>query len=471
MARALEAAAEDCGSRRAGRRLLERAQTLRVLRPLSWRYANPGLLVSDRLGIAPSELSLTDIGGNNPQTVASRTALDIAEGEVDVALVTGAECIATRVAARRDPAKPTLTWTTQPEGTAAPVVLGTERDPVTDAEAARGLDRPLRVFPLFENALRAQRAESIADHGVRISELWSAFSAVATHNPYAWSQQTRTAGEIRTAGPANRMIAFPYTKLMNANDRVDQGAAFILCSVAAARDAGVPQDRWVFPVAGADAHDHWFLSERADLWSAPALRLAGRRAFELARKGIDDVGHVDLYSCFPCAVQIGAAELGLRIDDPGRALTVTGGLAFAGGPGNNYVTHSIATMAARLRADPGALGLVTGLGWYLTKHAVGLWSTSPPVAGFRHGVPQDEVDVLPRRSPAPGQEGDVTIETYTVVHDRDGRPELGILALLTEEGGRTWGNTTDVDVLDELMTEEGCGRRARLRADGTAELH
>jgi len=470
MARALEAAADDCGPRAAGRRLLERAGSLRVIFPLSWRYVNPGALVAERLGIAPGELAVTVIGGNNPQTVMSATATAIAGGALDVALVTGAECIATRLAARRDPDRPVLAWTTQTDATPDPVVLGTDRAPVTEVEAARGLDRPLRVFPLFENARRAAASEGIEEHQEKVSALWARFSEVAATNPYAWSREARTAEQIRTPGPGNRMVAFPYPKLMNANDRVDLGAALVLCSVAAARAAGVPEDRWVFPVSGADAHDHWFLSHRADLCSSPALGLAGRQALELAGMGIDDVAHLDLYSCFPCAVQIAAAELGLPLDDPARPLTVTGGLTFAGGPGNNYVSHSIAAMATRLRAEPGSVGLVTGLGWYVTKHAVGLWSTSPPAGGFRYGSPQAEVDALPQRTPASDHEGDATVETYTVVHDGDGQPELGILALLTPDGRRAWGNVTDSDALAGLMEREGCGRSARLGADGRTEL-
>ncbi len=470
MARALSAAAEDCGTGDAGRALLERAQSLRVIVPLSWRYANPGLLVSQRLGIAPQELALTAIGGNNPQTVVNQTALLIAAGELDVALITGAECIFTRLAARRDPQRPILTWTTQPDDTAPPVMLGTDRAPVTEIEAARGLDRPLRVFPLFENALRAESGRTIEEHQRVVSELWARFSSVAATNPYAWSREPRTAEEIRTTGTSNRMVSFPYPKRMNANDRVDQGAALILCSVGAARRAGVPEDRWVFPVAGADAHDHWFLSHRQDLRSSPAIAAAGNRALALAGVGIDDIAHVDLYSCFPCAVQISARELGFALDDPGRALTVTGGLGFAGGPGNNYVSHSIAAMAERLRADPGSLGLVTGLGWYCTKHAVGVWSTTPPASGFRHESPQDIVDAGPQRTPAADFEGDATIESYTVVHDRDGEPELAIVALLTAEEHRTWGNISDRDDMLSLMAEEGCGRKARLGAGGRAEL-
>ena len=216
-------------------------------------------------------------------------------------------------------------------------MLGSDRPPLTELEAARGLDRPLRVFPLFENALRAECGESIDEHQARVADLWARFSTVAAANPYAWTRQPRSAQEIRTPGVSNRMVSFPYPKLMNANDRVDQGAALILCSVGAARPAGVPESQWVFPVSGADAHDHWFLSHRHDLRSSPAIAEIGRRAFEMAGIGIDDVAHVDLYSCFPCAVQMAARELGLALDDPSRSLTVTGGLGFAGGPGNNYV--------------------------------------------------------------------------------------------------------------------------------------
>jgi len=466
MARALAAAAGDSGAPGLGRALLERGQSLRIMVPLSWQYVNPGLVAAERLGIEPRELAVTVIGGNSPQSTVSRTALQIAAGELDVALLAGAECIFTRVAARRDPGRPVLRWTSQPDDTPRPVVLGTDRSPTTDVEASRGLDRPLRVFPLFENALRAAAGETVDEHQRSVSELWARLSEVAAANPHAWSRRARSPEEIRSVGPSNRMVSFPYPKLMNANDRVDQGAALVLCSVAAARELGVPEDRWVFPVSGADAHDHWFLSHRQDLRSSPALRLAARGALALAGVGVDDVAHVDLYSCFPCAVQIAAAELGLPLDDPGRPLTVTGGLGFAGGPGNNYVTHSIATMAGRLRDEPGAVGLVTGLGWYATKHAVGLWSTEPPAAGFRYAHPQDAVDALPRRTPASDHVGPATVETYTVVHDSDGRPERAILALLTDDGRRAWGTTTDGDDMQGLEEVEGCGRAVRLAADG-----
>lgn len=470
MVSALRSAAADCAGGGAGDRLLARARSLRIMLPLSWRYINPGLLVAERLGLAPAELALTAIGGNSPQTMVNQTALAIADGALDVALLAGAECIFTRIAARRDPHRPILSWTSQPPETPAPVRLGIDRSAVTEVELAAGLDRPINVYPLFENALRAAAGEGIAEHQIKVSDMWARFSEVAADNPYAWSPRARTAEELRTVGPDNRMVCFPYPKFFNANDRVDQGAAMILCSVEAARSAGVPEDRWVFPLSGADAHDHWFLSHRGDLRSSPAIRLGGDRALRLAGVGIDDIAHIDLYSCFPCAVQIAANELGLSIDDADRPLTVTGGLAFAGGPGNNYVSHSIATMTGKLRADPGSVGLVTGVGWYLTKHAMGVWSTTPPPNGFAFDSPQDEVDALPQRAPASDFEGDATVETYTVIHGREGEPERAIVSLLTEDDARAWGTLTDPDALAILETEEGCGRGARVSADGRTDL-
>ena len=475
MARALEAAAEDCGPAGAGRRLLEKAGSLRILRPLSWSYADPAQLVADRLGVEVDEHVQSAIGGNGPVTMAGRSAAEIAAGSLDVVLVAGADCIGTRVAARRAGVE-LRKWTKQPDGTPAARAFGTDREPVTPLEKARGLDRPRNIFPLFENALRAAGGEGIAEHRARVAGLWSRFSEVAARNPQAWSRRAYTPEEIGTVSAENRMIAFPYPKRMNANDRVDMGAAFILCSLSAARAAGVPDDHMVFPLSAADATDHWFLTERQDLHRSPAIAAAAGATFDAAGLGVDDVALLDLYSCFPCAVQMAAAAIGIDLEDASRPPTVTGGLGFAGGPGNNYATHAIATMAGRLRAEPGAVGLVTGLGWYATKHAVALWSSAPGSRPFRHAEPQEEIDRSPKRSASPAGTDDApgavdcVVETYTVVHGRDGEPELGILALLDPDGRRAWGNVTDVDALRALETSDGCGRSARLAADGRVEL-
>jgi acetyl-CoA C-acetyltransferase len=169
-------------------------------------------------------------------------------------------------------------------------------------------------------------------------------------------------------------------------------------------------------------------------------------------------------------VQIGAAALGLPLDEPDRPLTVTGGLSFAGGPGNDYAMHSIAAMVDVLRADPGSKGLVTALGWYVTKHAVGIYSTQPPADGFRHARPQDEIDALPRREQVADHDGTVTIESYTVMHERDGSPAIGLVACLLPDGRRTWANTTEPGLLKTMTLEEFCGRPAVVHAGGQLEV-
>jgi acetyl-CoA C-acetyltransferase len=480
MSGALRAAAEDCdgappgGPAPAGDQLLRRAGSIRVIGMLSWRCTNPGLAVAERLGISPAETLLTAVGGNMPELVLHESAREIARGDLDVVLVTGAEAGYTKAAARKEPGGRRLEWPEQPRDTTPkPVMFGSDRLPVTDVEANRGVLLPIHAYPLFENALRGANGWTLAEHRARIGRLWSGFSEVAAANPYAWLPAARTAAEIVEAGPSNRMVSFPYPKLCTANLQVDQSAAYIVCSVEAARSAGVPEDRWVFPLGGADAHDHWYISDRPELHRSPAIRLAGARALALAGVGIDDVGPIDLYSCFPCVVQIAAGELGLAVDDPARPLTLTGGLTFAGGPGNNYTTHGIAAMATRLRETPGAVGLVTGLGWYATKHSVGILASRPPEHegrdGFRCEDVQAEVDALPTCPVDTSATGAATVETYTVTYDRDGEPERGILVCRTPEGNRTWANVTDPGELAALTAAEGIGRTGTL--DAEAILH
>ncbi len=462
MAEALRRAEHDAG--RGG--ILAGADSIRVINELSWRYLDPGALVAQRIGATPRTTEYTVMGGNYVQTVVNRTALDIQSGRNDLVLLTGGEAWRTRTQAKKAGAD--LGWTTQSPGTPPPIQIGDDHDLVHPVELSRGVFLPVQVYPMFDIALRAEQGLSITEHRRQLAELWARFSEVAADNPYAWIQRSYTAEEIATPSPDNRMIGFPYTKLMNSNNNVEQGAGLILCSVERARALGVAPDRWVFIHAGADAHDHWFLSNRADLHSSPAIRIAGRAALDLAGVTIDDVAHVDLYSCFPSAVQVAARELGLSLR---RQLTVTGGMSFAGGPWNNYVMHAIATMAGVLRDDPGSLGLCTANGGYVTKHAFGIYSTEPPPSGrFRHAEPQDEVDALPSRELAEDHEGEVAIETYTVMHDRDGRPERALAACLTADGRRAWGATTDPAAMHALIAEDLVGAKAVLSAAGNLEL-
>lgn len=461
MAEAARAAALDAGAPG----LLADVGSVRVVRAVSWRYGDPGALVARLVGAQPAHTAVSPMGGNTPQSLVNGAALDIQAGRLDVALLTAGEASRTRAVYRRMGEKPP--WTPEAEGGDPAPVLGEELPLSHEAETSRGVYLPVQLYPVFECALRAAAGRTVPEQVARIAGLWSRFSEVAAANPFAWSREALTPEQVATPGDDNRMVGFPYTKVMNTNNTVDQAAAVILCSVEAARAAGVAEDRWVFPWSGTDAHDHLAVSARADLHSSPAIRIAGARALALAGVGVDDVAHVDLYSCFPSAVQVAAAELGLGLD---RQLTVTGGLSFAGAPLNGYVMHSIATMAQVLRDDPGSVGLVTANGGYLTKHAMGVWSAAAPSGPFRWDEPQDEVDALPRVEPVVHHEGPVTVEAYTVMHDRDGAPERAIAACRTPRGGRVWGLSDDADLMAAMCSEELVGAAGELRGEGTLTL-
>ncbi len=464
MERAARAAADDAGVPR----LLERLQSVAVVDSLSAPLGDPGAVLAGRLGARPAETVTSGLGGNGPQLLVNDLATRIAREGLDVALIAGAEAMAT--VTRLMKAGEAAPWP-QDDGAARPTrTLGDERAGSSPAEDAAGLIAPVFFYPALEHALRAAAGRTRAEHLAAISALWAGFAAVAAENPHAWTREAPSAGTIATADGSNRLVSDPYRKLHNAHLAVDQGAALLLCSAEAATAAGVPRDRWVFVHAGAHGHDHWYVTERDALDRSPAIQLAGQAALAHAEIMVSELAHVDLYSCFPSAVQIAAAELGLGTGD-GRGLTVTGGLTFFGGPGNNYATHGIATLAGRLREDPGSFGLATALGWYATKHALGVYSTAEPARTFEAFDVQAAVDTLPRRAVADGFAGDGAVETYTALYERDGAPGMGIVVARLADGRRALARSHDRGALAELVgAEDPLGRSVRVTAPEGFEL-
>jgi acetyl-CoA C-acetyltransferase len=446
--------------------LLDRVGVVAIAAIGSWPYPDPGALLSRKLGISPKTTAVSTVGGNSPQLLVNEMAERIQRNDLDVALIGGAESMHTRWRARREP-RVQLTWET---GDDPPCewVIGDGRPGASDYEAAHSALAPTMVYPLFETALRHAAGRTIDEHQRHVSELWARFAAVAADNPNAWSRTAFSPEEIRAVSPENRMVCFPYPKRMCANIDVDQAAALILCSYESARAAGIAEDRMVFLHAAAETHDHYFFSERDTLTESPGIAIAVSDAIDAASISLDDISHFDLYSCFPAAVQVATRSLKLADDDP-RPLTVTGGLGFAGGPVNNYPTHAIARMVEVLRADPTAFGCTTALGWYISKHATGIWSALPPEQGFRRvdaSTSQARVDALPRREPAGLIDEDVTLEATSVAFERDGTPSLGILTGLTSDGRRALANTRDPDLLRALTTEAHEGSTFTFGNDG-----
>jgi acetyl-CoA C-acetyltransferase len=421
------------------------------------RMVNPPAALARALGADPRWSVYTHMGGNSPQQLINATCERIAAGETDFALAVGAEFLGSLM--RRLAQNLPLDGYGDEAGQ-SPERVGDSRAGTTANEAAHGLGMPVNTYPLFENALRARDGRSLAEHLRRLGTLFSPFTAVAADNPYAWFRKARTAEELVEVTAENRMIGYPYPKYLNAIMQVDQTAGVLIASVRKARELGVPVDRWVYLHGCADAADLWFPLERQNYHSSPAMRLTGARALEMAGISVTDLDYIDLYSCFPSAVQIGAEELGLDLDDP-RGLTVTGGLPYFGGPGNNYAMHSVATMMRKLRARPKSWGLATANGWYLTKQSTGVYSTTPPKGPFMREDPaviQRQIDALDHPAIIDRPQGPATVETYTVVHGRTGY-RMGIVIGRDGNNRRFVANTpSDEATLASMEASEQIGR-------------
>ncbi|MBV8391875.1 MAG: acetyl-CoA acetyltransferase [Alphaproteobacteria bacterium] len=429
------------------------------------RSTNPPKSVANRIGATPRHLNYSHTGGNMPQYLVNKFAEQIAEGEAELALICGAELLRSTQNARK--AGIALDWTEDPGG--EPERAGARKWGFSDEEARHELKAPIYFYPLIENAIRGGLKRGVSGHMAAMGRLFHRLAAVARDNPLATRREGYSAERLITISPDNRWICFPYPRLMNSNAIIDQAAAVLMTSVGKAQEWGIPRERWVFLHGCADGIDTWVVSERERIDASPAIRGCARLALEMAGKTAADVAAFDLYSCFPSAVEVAMKEIGIDADDP-RPVSVTGGLPFFGGPGNNYVTHSIAEMMNLLRAKPGAFGMVTANGNYLTKHSAGLYSTEPTKGPWKRQDPkvlQAELDAHPKRRVETAPSGTGTIETYCVAFGKDSPERAQIIGRLEGSGDRFVAMApNDPAILADMLTNEQLGRKVAVSQEG-----
>ena len=451
-------AAADAG---AGEAALAAADTLGVVSLIGTRSTNPPDGVARELGIAPRRQLMTRVGGEMPLVLVNEAADAIARGESEVALILGANPLASMMRARKQGVE--LAWLDTGEG--EPELMGTTEPGTHPRENQHGLAMPPQIYPILEHALRRRRGLDPKTHAANLGALMAPFTRVAAANPYSWFPTERSAEELITPTAYNRMVADPYTKYLNAVLYTDQAAGVLLASEAAADRLGVPEEKRVRWWGGARANERaWFVSERPELGDAPAMRACAQRTLDSAGIGIDDVGHMDLYSCFPVAVEMACEAFGVAEDDP-RGHTTTGGLPYHGGPANNYTLHGLATVAERCRAEPGSVGLATGNGWYLTKHSANVWSTRPRPGDATPRADTGEPIAGPEPiSVAEKPEGPGRIESYTVIYGRDGQPEFGVVLGRLHEGERRFiaNLAGGPDALAAFAEGDALGREGRV---------
>jgi len=459
MEEAARRAAEDAGAA-----VLAAIDTLAVVNIICHDYGDAPGLLAERLGCRPARTIYTTLGGNTPQSLLSHLCDQIVAGRTEVALLAGAE--AWHTARSLGKAGRPAAWAHRPSSAPA---WGDPRPGVSEDEARHGIGQPIVTYPMVDNAFRAARGLSLAEHHRELAGFAAGAAAIAARNPYAWFRDGKDAATLGTVTDENRMVGFPYPKFMNAILDVNQGAALLLASDDAARRLGIAPDRWVYPWAGVDVTEHWFFKDRGDYHTLPGMRRAGAELLESVGMTIAGVKHLDLYSCFPIAPRLSAAMLGIEPDDP-RPLTVTGALPWFGGPGSNYTTHALATLIERLRVERTGFALAHALGWNLTKHALAVYGGTPPPRGWQHvggEALQRWVDALPHPAIAEQAAGRGTIETYTVVHGRDGAPERGAVIGRLDDGRRFLGVVKgDRALLEAMEREEQVGRTGTVRHAG-----
>ncbi len=441
-----------------GKTLLKAVDYLAITDVRSWRYNNLPCLLSERLGLHPRKQVMTTMGGNMSQWLINQTASSIQRGEVEMALLTGGESYYTARRARFKGIK--LPWSKdEVKHSEKMKQIGSPRLGLNEHEFKYNIQSAIHTYALFENAWRANRALSIEEHRQCMGSLMSRLSEAAAANPYARFPQQFALEEIIRVSADNRMVCFPYTKRMIANLDVNKSSTILMTNVSKAQALGIPRDRWIYWWGGGDADENpWFVSERPDFHSCPAIKLSACHALAEAGISIAEVDVFDLYSCFHIAIQLAREEMGVA-DTDSRPISVTGGLPYSGQAGSNCGMESVAMMVRKLRTSPGFKGLVTGNGWFLTKQSTGIYCSEPKERRSKQTV---QLDDMPIRKPVEvvpeGQTVSGTVETYTIEHSRDGKPKRGLIVGRTDNGRRFLSHTpTSSEFLQDLMKDEIIG--------------
>lgn len=446
-------AADDSG---VGARLLETLDAIEIVYCQTWQYDDAVARLADRLGSNPARRYYSGIGGTTTQVLVQDAATRILAGEVDRVLVVGAEALATQAAVRKAGETYGASF---PPADKRPFPWEAPFHPV---EVAHDVFSAWLTFAMFDNARRAHLGIGLDEYRREIAEMMAPMTDIAAANPNAWFPIARSVDDILTARPENRMVGYPYTKYMVAVMDVDMAAAVVMTSHAEADRLGVPPDQRVYLRGWCFATDPIYLAEHHEMWRSPAMAAASDETFRVGGVSVDDIAHFDLYSCFASSLNFARDALGIAPGDT-RPLTVTGGLPYHGGPASNYMGHAIATMAETLRADPGAYGVVSGVGMHMTKHVYGLYSTEPgPVLPPDQARVQAELDAHPVPGIRPEHTGDATVVAYSVVHGRDGDPESAVLVCELDDGSRTYAKSTDDELLRSAEVVELVGRKLLL---------
>ena len=451
MLEAVRAAGADCGASA----LLAEVGTIAVPRG-RWRYRNPAGEIARALGATHATTIVSSVGVLQ-QTLIADACEAIAAGEIDSALVTGADAGYRLLRARLGGSRATE----RDQSDDPDVRLEPKAELRHPAEVAAGLKMPVGLYAMLESARRAAAGVSLNDHRDRLAARYARFAAIAAANPDGWSRTPLDAATIRDDGPRNPMQAFPYTRAHCSTWNVDQAAALLFCSAERATALNIDRSRWVFPIATAESNHMVSLSARADLVRSPGADATARAVLAAGGMAMTEIDLIELYSCFPVAVDAFADALGLS---PDRDLTITGSMAFAGGPYNNYFFQATARAAQLLRAGAGRTALLSCVSGILTKQAFALWSSEPSGGAFVRRDVTDEVAAASAELPViENYTGGGRIAACTVLHERGTQPQA-VALVDTDDGARALAGSDEAEIVASMERDEWVGRRVHVSA-------
>lgn len=440
------AAAADSGSDA----LLGHIDELDLVLPISWSYENPCEKLAAQLSLAPGGRKLSGLSGTSPQCFINEAAESILQNKRRAVVVCGAEAFATLKRAAKENAN--LNWPPK-----APMAFAFE-DPHLQTEIAHQVFQAYATFALLDSARRAHFGISPSAYRKQQAEMMAALSEVAANNPNAWFRNAHSASDLFELNNGDRMVAHPFSKNTMAIMDVDMAAAVIIASDELANELGVAEEKRIYLHGWAYAKEPPYVAQREDLWRCPSIEIAAQRALAMAKMRLSDIKYLDIYSCFASSLNFSKDAFGIA-DDDSRSLTVTGGLPYFGGPGNNYTTHSVATMVNLLRQD-GGTGLISGIGMHMTNHVIGIYSREKT-----SDIALDEFTPPPQKIRQVVSQVNETakIVAYTVLHEKSGYSALAVCELVN--GDRCYARCHDANTLENMEINEWVGRHVELRCN------
>jgi len=448
------AAAKDAGNEA----LLSSIDEVDVVFSLSWNYDDAPAQLAEKLGIKKYHKKLSGLSGTSPQKFINEAAEQIISGKSELALIVGGEALATKKKAKKEDRK--LPWAKPQNKTSMPF-----DDPFHPSEIAHQIFQAYLTFAMLDSARRKQHGLSLQQNREQEAQMMARLSAIAASNHDAWFPKSYSASELLDTSGSNRFIAYPFTKLQMAFMDVDMAAAVIIASDRKADELGVPKHKRIYLHGWSYAREPVYIAERPELWHSPAMEIASQQALNMAGIASQQLSHFDIYSCFPSSLNFTKDALGISDHDT-RKLSVTGGLPYFGGPGNNYTAHSVVAMVNTLRRHPGDYGLVSGVGMHMTNHVFGVYSSTPPTKSQTtpdYAKGKQFVENIGKKEIINEASGSATIAAYSILYAPDKNTAYAVCDL--PDGKRCYAICDDAATVAKMAQEESVGKTVTLRCE------